>query len=383
MLATLPDDVRSQLYSDEARLRREAMYAKFSLDSREISELTYLEYQNVFGDRKPEQTAKEIAQRLPRIAKDPAALADLVKTFLGSILLPLEPQVRGVTAALAEAGGTPREFPHKPMLTRSVTMSQAIDEFIRDAGLRGLPDDIHERLVAAIDYKIRDVRDDAETLSILTRDFDVGGCALPEGDAETLIHLIDQRLPTLSIENASTPAAPKKKAAKKLPEEIQAIYNGSEDERAQLETFANELEKIGDEKKRRDMLYSNITSEEAETYNPTRIAGELIAFASDGTLPKLLEDDERFRGLVSEYLEENDQGSALIEMKAAPAAPKFMNMFLQIVLRGYCGFPDADSARFGLRIANLLKRHNLGQYSGIAGFDVDAGAFVWKNPLAT
>lgn len=180
------------------------------------------------------------------------------------------------------------------------------------------------------------------------------------------------------------PVAPVKPAAKPIPqEEILKLYRGSEAENSAIEQKVAELNQ---------KLDSNLVLARQEFYQalmaaqPDRLTvlAYLYFLAQRGQLDGVLKEDDRFYKLMEGELVRLGQRGLLNDFKMAPAAPQFIQLFLELVLQGKLGLAENEAARQALRLVNVLKQAGLpaqaghDKYGKIAYFDLTTNEFKWK-----
>lgn len=163
------------------------------------------------------------------------------------------------------------------------------------------------------------------------------------------------------------------------PAAVKAIYNGTDEEHEGLvKRVAKFREVTGEEAgKEHDAFHEIIYPSDLGPIDPLFVVAALFAMAEDGALVGALSDDLRYREMLTRFFADKGEQGRAFRFAEKPGAPEFMNVFLQLLLRGFAGFSEPDSARFGLRVVNYLKKVGFSEYAGLVVFDADLGAFRW------
>lgn len=125
----------------------------------------------------------------------------------------------------------------------------------------------------------------------------------------------------------------------------------------------------------RQALYGAVTAAQPDEIE---IVALLQLLASTDALDDVLRDDSRFQQLVAQALERRGNATRLADLKLYPTAPQFVQFLLELLLQEKVGLTEDQAARWGLQLANALKRAGNGKYSQIAYFDVTDGTFHWR-----
>lgn len=113
-----------------------------------------------------------------------------------------------------------------------------------------------------------------------------------------------------------------------------------------------------------------------------RIVGALFALARSGTLASILQKESWAAEMVAQFYKEKKHPEGAEQVKVFPTAPDHISAFFQFALRERAGFSDAESARLGLHLANLIKKEKGGEgFADIAHFDTSAGVFAWAKSV--
>lgn len=125
----------------------------------------------------------------------------------------------------------------------------------------------------------------------------------------------------------------------------------------------------------RNVLYAAINAVQPDE---VEIVATLQLLANTDALDDILRDDSRFTQLVAQAIERQGNTSRLSDLKLYPKAPQFIQFFLELVLQQKVGLAEDAAARWGLQLANALKRAGNDKYSQIAYFDIADGKFHWR-----
>jgi|GEM_PF-1652986 len=159
--------------------------------------------------------------------------------------------------------------------------------------------------------------------------------------------------------------------------QIVARYQGDQTKAAAVANRGAALQQTthGDPAAGRDALFAAINAVQPDE---VEIVAALQLLASTDVLDDILRDDNRFTQVVSQALERQGNINRLNDLKLYPKAPQFIQFFLELVLQQKIGLAEDEAARWGLQLANALKRAGNDKYSQIAYFDVADGKFHWR-----
>ncbi|MBI5621715.1 hypothetical protein HY933_02525 [Candidatus Falkowbacteria bacterium] len=104
----------------------------------------------------------------------------------------------------------------------------------------------------------------------------------------------------------------------------------------------------------------------------------LYLLARLGSLGALLRSGSPLVALVQDTLQHQGQTQLAADFRLHPGDPRFIVWLLSHLLETKLKMTENDSARFGLRLANLGKQAGDGRLSQLAYFDMDTGEFRWK-----
>lgn len=396
MLGTLPQVVRTYLVSKDITAKREAAYAQAGLGESERNLALYAELEVFFGDCPLEEFPDRLFGYMPWDDADEERARKLAIEILGRVMLPAQAYLGDVPGVIRSIGGDVKAFPEDLLELRVVTFKQGAEEIADAAAPAGLNEDLLKRLTHIIESRLRQVRDDQDVEEMLTKSKKTGGMELAESQAKEILDVIQTRsrmtkyVEAVEEERPAEAAAPAAEAAAPAKQvtaaEIKKIYSGPPEEQ---EAIAKRLKRFrdvtgSDTAKMRDAYYQVLYPPDLRPTDPMYVVAGLLAFAEDGELSDLLVEDERFKEVVRSYYTSTEAGKARAAegagFDANPADPVFVNLFLQLLLRGFAGFDENESARLGLRVTNLLKKSGQTEYDGLAVFDLERGAFKWVNP---
>ncbi len=397
MLSLLPQVVRGYLVSKDITKKREEIYAKFGLDETERNLALYAELEVFFGDCPLDEFPDRLFGYMPWEETDEERARKLAIEILGRVMLPAQAYVGDVPGLIKSLGGDVNAFPQDLLELRVVTFKQGAEEIGAAAAPAGLNEDLLKRLTHIIESRLRQVRDDQDVEEMLTKSKKTGGMELAESQAKDILDVIRTRSRmTKYVEAIEEPGAKPEEAApgaEPVPEkqlsaaEIKKIYSGPAEEQ---EGIAKRLARFrdvtgSDTAKMRDAYYQVLYPPDLRPTDPMYVVAGALAFAEDGELADLLVEDERYKEIVRKYYATTEAGGAKADegagFDADPGNPVYMNLFLQLLFRGFGGFDERESARLGLRVTNLLKKVGMQEYDGLAVFDLEHGAFKWVNPV--
>lgn len=394
MLNTLPQVMRSYLVSKDISAKREAVYKKFDLNETERDLALYAELEVFFGDCTLDEFPDRLFGYMPWEEKDEERARMLSLEILGRVMLPAQAYLGDVPGVIRSLGGDVNSFPQDLLELRIVTFKQGAEEIEAAAAPAGLNEDMMKRLTHIIESRLRQVRDDQDTVEMLTKSKKTGGMELAESQANDILDVMRTRsrmtkyVEAIETEEAPPTAAPVAEeaappASPVTAAEIKKIYSGDPEQR---EAIAKRMKRFrdvteSDTVKMRDAYYQVLYPPDLRPTDPMYVVAGLLAFAEDGELPDLLAEDERYKEVVRKYYTTTESGKGKAAeaegFETSPRNSTYMNLFLQLLLRGFAGLDEKESARLGLRVTNLLKKSGLTEYDGLTVFDLDRGAFKW------
>jgi hypothetical protein len=416
----LPEPVRQYLNSSRVADELRDIYQadNLTVDERDLAYAVVL--QVFFGLVKPADLDGELQTELNWAASEAERRRRLALALIGRILLPAQGYLGDLTPLLVEFGGRVEDFPNEQIELRVVTFDEGAKEIAAAVKLPLEPAD-RLRLQHIIATHLRDVRDEMETREMLTRPKKVGGMELEDLAVEHIFTIIKEKAkltkyveyvdnepvadqsvivtpagetveppptpsPTPVPPPASAPApalapAPAKSAV--TPAEIKAIYNGPDEERAALVKRITKFKEVtaSDPLRERDAFYEILYPPDLGPVERYFVVAAVLTMADDGTLVKTLTEDLRCREIINKYLVDQQLQSAAFRFAEKPGDAEFMNVFLQLVLRGFAELSEEAAARFGLRASRAMSRAGYPEYEGFVAFDADTRAFRWLKPI--
>ncbi|MFH1047862.1 MAG: hypothetical protein V1738_06175 [Patescibacteria group bacterium] len=387
----LPWSVRSYLLSEKFSDQFKAVVAKHQLDEEDADMVYVTQLHVMFGELPLEEFPDALWNRLSWEDSEENRARQLVVDLLGLMILPIQAYVGDVVGLIVRLGGKPTDYPQDKVENRTVTYEQAIKEIIEVSGWRSTDSADARRFQSIVESRLRDVRDELETKHMFTKPRKTGGLEMIEAEADRIIGVIEEEKKfTRYVEAGSADVvagkslpAQTKAESDFSPEEIKAILLGPA---AEQKDIAKQVQIISDQSKGnsevlREILYDYIYPQTMEIVDQAAVVAALMLFVRQGDLVSALLDDQRYQAVIKSYF---DQIGAEIDsvIIAEPAGSSAMNVFLQTVLRGIAQYDESDSARFGLRIINALKKKGEGQYVELVAFDMDQGKFVWTDPIS-
>lgn len=395
MLGTVPAVIRNYLVSREITEKRESIYLKAGLNETERSIALYTELETFFGDCPLDEFPDRLYSRLPWSDDDEARARELALEVLGRIMLPAQAYIGDVPGLILELGGDPKAYPQDILELRTLSYKDGAAEIADAVAGDEMGVEMRKRLAYIIESRLRLVRDDMDALEMLTKSKKTGGMEMTEKQANEVIEAIKlkarmtkyvEQVETEKPVEAGATAAPEP-AKQYTAAEIKKIYAGKTEEQ---EAIAKRIKRFravteSDSAKMRDAYLQVLYPPDLRPTDPFYVIAGLVAFAEDGEISDLLKYDERYKDIVRKYYTETEKGQAkaaeFANFEGSPADPTFVNVLLQLLIRGFAGFDEAESARFGLRVTNALKKAGEPQYAGLAVFDMERGAFKWTTPV--
>lgn len=170
------------------------------------------------------------------------------------------------------------------------------------------------------------------------------------------------------------------------PKDLQARvlkeYAGDAAVMGRINAIADELiKKAGAEPRLIVEALKKLLSSGSAKPDSERIAGALFALAHTGALANMLQKEMWASEMVAQFYKEKKHPEGAEQVKVFPTAPDHLSAFLQFALREHAGFSDAESARLGLHLANLMKGKGDGSLAEITHFDTNADAFAWTKKV--
>lgn len=414
----LPEPVRQYLNSSRVAADLETLYKEFNVTEDERGLVYALVLQVFFGLVTPQDFPDELFEVLNWPETEFDRLRRLVAGLVGRVLLPAQRYLGDLVPLLMEFGGRVEDFPGEQVELRVMTFDEGAKEIANAVSLP-LDGANRLRLQHIIATRLRDVRDEMETKEMLMRSKKVGGLELENDAVEHIFDIAREKAkltkyveyvgeqPTAVTAAPAVPTADqtadqsvivtpagetvepvvRQPAAAQppavTPEEIKAIFNGSDEERADLARRIAKFKEVtaADPQRERDAFYEILYPPDFGPVEPHFVVAAVLTMADDGSLVKTLIDDLRCREIINKYLVDQQQQGAAFRFSEKPGDAEFMNIFLQLVLRGFAELPEGDAARFGLRACRAMIRAGYAEYDGLAAFDADTRAFRWLKPI--
>ncbi len=353
-----------------------------ALPESERDEITALEFDVFYGIGTVDKFADALWSALPWDDKEVSRAKKLAINILGYVFLPTRSYVGDVAKAISALGGNPATFPQEEISERTITYEDAVIDIQRifDPDLQ-LDLEQRDRLGLLIEAQLRGERTASETADRLMRTQKTGGLELTEAQANALAMLAEgQKLrtaflenPVEAIEESSLAESEVESAREYTPEEIRAIYAGSTDEQTNIRAAVS--------------LYPTDSEAAATAFappttpiDPWQRLGAVFVLAQRGTLPTIAKKSPVYSETVRNYFSAQRRQAELATFEADPAAAQFLNIYLQISLKRFAGFSESASARYAVRIVNLLKKSGLA-IPDLAAFDHETGDFRWITPM--
>lgn len=396
MLGLVPAVIRNYLVSKEITDKREAVYLQAGLNEAERSIALFTELEVFFGDILLDDFPDTLFRRMPWKDDEEERARKLALEILGRIMLPAQAYIGDVPDLIAELGGDPKSYPEEMLELRTVSYKEGAAEIADAVADEDMTTDMRKRLAYIVESRLRFVRDDADAMEMLTKSKKTGGMEMTEQRAGEVLDAIKLKTrmtkyvemvePEKSAD--ATAATEDVTPAKQLTAvEIKKIYSGSADEREALDKRIKRFRAVteSDSAKMRDAYYQVLYPPDLRPTDPQYVVAGLIAFAEDGEVADLIKYDDRYKEIVRKYYSETEKGAAKADefsrFEGNPSDVPYVNLFLQLLLRGFAGYDEAESARFGLRAINALKKVGDAQYAGLVVFDMERGAFKWTTPV--
>lgn len=406
----LPEPIRRHLNSNRVAQDIQRIFQAANLTPDERDEVYAIVLKVFFNLVKVEDFPDELWTELAWPASEEDRCRQLAVDLLGYVMLPAQAFLGDVVRLIADFSVNPNDYPQGQVEARVMAFDEGAKAIAAAVDLP-LDDEQRRRLHFIVESRLRDVRDDMETREMLARSQKVGGLELDEAAIEHVMEVLKAEMrmtrfvesvgempapvvpvtPTAAAPaETPVPEAPSAQAAAPTAEAkeydaaaIKAIYNGSVEERSEIgRRIAKFREVTGDAPaKERDALYEILYPPDLGPIEPLFVVAAALAMAEDGSLVSALGEDTRFRDLINKYFVDKHLPGEAFRFAETPTGREFMNVFLQILLRGFAGLPAGDAARFGLKVVNSLKKAGFADYSNLQAFDADEGVFRWSDSI--
>ncbi len=384
-IKSLPQAVFDYLMSDDLVKLHQTVYDQHGLKPEERDAVYYAELQTFLGELGLKEFPGELWSRLGwEESRDEQVIA-LAVDVLGFVFLPAQAHLGDVAGVIAELGGDIKAFPEKQLEVRRITYAQGSAEIAEVADL-GEEDDgtMRKRLAFIIESRLRHVRTNVAVKEMLMRGKKTGGMDLSEQEADKIIELLESKTRMTSYADVlgeEPAAAAGGEEPEYAAEDIKRIFAGTAEEQEALGKRIGRFASVtaGDPSKMRDAFYQVIAPADGSPIDPPYVVAGLISMADGDKISDALAEDERYRTFVREYLKGKKRDAEAEAFDADPTDAKYMNILLQYLLRGIAGYDDADSARLGLHVINLLNKQGYNRYAELVAFDMKEGEFRWKD----
>lgn len=393
-LQGVPTTIRTYILSDDLSALHAKIFADHGISKDDQDLVYYTELQTFFGEIPLAEFPDRLWIRLDWSDDQEDKAVALVRDILGYIFLPAQAHLGDVAGLLNELDGDIKKYPEKQLELRRVTFVEGAREISEATGIEGLGSDMRKRLAHIIESRLRSVRDDGDTKEMLMKAKKTGGMELSEADAERVMAMLASKVRMTAFveaidesEPAGTAAEEEKPAEAAVKEyspiQIKNLYSGTAEEQEAIKKRNARFRQVteGDPAKMRDAFYQILFPPDLRPTDPMYVVAGLLGMTEDDRLSDAIENDDRYRNIVREFLKSKGKEEDLAAYEEDPLSPRFMGTFLQLLLRGIAGFDETESARFGLRVANALKKQGFDRYGDLAAFDTDKGEFTWKEKI--
>ena len=155
---------------------------------------------------------------------------------------------------------------------------------------------------------------------------------------------------------------------------ILAAYQGDSRQAEAIKQAEDKLKKVvgTDSAKIRDEFFSAVQLKNA---GKTIACLRLLAQGKD--LAEFIKTDTRLNKFLASVWQKKYGEAFVKEFLADPAKPKFVRAFLQYVLQERLAILEADAARIGLQLGNILVSQGKNEYGKMAFFDLQDKKFKW------
>jgi hypothetical protein len=322
---------------------------------------------------------------------DRAKARDASVDLLGRLALPLQAFLGDVTGAITGLGGDPSRFSDFRVEERVISYDSAADRIAGNFIPGAVAADRRQRLVYIIETCLRGVRSDEDTVEQLRRSVKVGGLDLDEATAKRVVDLTraEMRMTRFVEAGEGKKEATNDGAAAHddapaptetvSPEAIKGVYLGSADEREELSAAIGRFRRVtdGDFERVRDAFFEVLYPPDGEIADTKLVVAGAYYLAELGEITGSLRYDERYRQILLSYYADHQMTGAAEAFAADPVTRESVNVYLQIILRAFATLDEAESARHGLHVINLMKKEGISDAEGLVAFDQSRRAFRW------
>lgn len=394
-LQGVPDAIRSYLLSDELAALHKKVFDDHGVSQDDRDLIYWTELQTFFGDIPLADFPDRAWIRLDWPDEKEELAAAVITDVLGLIFLPAQAYLGDVAGLITELGGDLKKYPEKQLEMRRVSFRDGAREIAEATGIEGLDEDSRKRLAHIIESRLRVVRDDMETKEMLMKSKKTGGLEMSEENAARVLSILASKMRMVAFSEAVESPAEKKSpgagpaggespARRELSAiEIKKVYSGTPEEQEgiakRLQRFTQVTEK--DPVKMRDAYYQVLFPPDLRPTDPLYVVAGLLAMADGDQISEAVDNDERFANIVGQYLADKGMQADVARYPGERTDPRYMNMLFQLILRGIAGYDEGESARLGLRVINALKKQGYDRYADLVAFDMEKGAFAWKDAV--
>lgn len=153
-------------------------------------------------------------------------------------------------------------------------------------------------------------------------------------------------------------------------EKIRARYEGNDEENKSIAAERASLSKLAEEQK----ALINYLKKALESRDKIKTIAVLYVLAEQRKLDDILRGDNFISRALQDKLKGADE--KLRNFQINPAAARYLVMFLRFALEDKLGLSSNESARWGLRIINILKSKGI-NYRQLVYFDMEDKLFKW------
>jgi len=395
-LQDVPVAIRKYLLSDEVAALHKKIFDEHGLSQDDRDLIYWTELQTFFTDIPLADFPDRAWIRLDWPDDKEEKAAAVITDVLGYVFLPAQAYLGDVAGLVSELGGDIKKYPEKQIEMRRVGYREGAREIAEATGIESLDEDARKRLAHIIESRLRAVRDDADTKEMLMKAKKTGGLEMSDADAERVMSILSSKMRMVAFSEDAAPKEEKKSPEGAAPSaespapkrelsaiEIKKLYSGTAEEQEGLskrvQRFTQVTEK--DPVKMRDAYYQVLFPPDLRPTDPLYVVAGLIAMADGDQVSESVDNDERYANIVSQYLADKGMQADLERYPNERTDPRFMNMLFQLILRGIAGYDDGESARFGLRVINVLKKQGYDRYADLVAFDMEKGSFSWKDKI--
>jgi len=388
-------ELRASFSSDEFRNVLDEAAFRYSVEGDRKQVLVGIMRDIYIGRLEEDEMAGAMVQRLEMPVED---ALELYADVYADLLSDFDDQLEGQRTLYLDAH--PEEFlPPKP--AERDPYGVLADEVVAQSNIADDDERMKKRLYDIVLAHVKDVRDDAETRSMLMKPLKTGGMALDEKKASAVTVIANEakgridglkeefRQEKEEYEKLARLADEKKKereskvgqamAAQQgfTKDDAKRIFAGSSDEREQLKAHVATFAAVGGPDELKTAILELIGESAGEqAADPLAATAGLVMLADSGVLTETLAD-EKFREAVLTRMPRDAAHAARQKILADPKSASAMSAFLQGLYRWVAGVSVEESARLGLRVVKALSKVGQNQYSQLVAFDADNGVFVW------